>query len=159
LKRAIHAIDPIQRLKLLRFRLDEIKDGELSETDFHREIQETFVSVRDAHTHYLLPRPFLGRVAFLPFLVDEYFERNDDGVREQKFMVSHLAESFAHRYFERGVEILYWNGVRIKRAIEDNGEKQPGSNPEARFARGLSALTIRDLHLSLPPDEEWVTIT
>jgi hypothetical protein len=44
--------------------------------------------------------------------------------------------------FERGVEVLAWNGVPIVRAIEINGESQAGSNPDARFARGLDNLTI-----------------
>ena len=39
--------------------------------------------------------------------------------------------------FEPGVDVLYWNGVPIKRAIELNGESQAGSNIDARFARGL----------------------
>ena len=57
------------------------------------------------------------------------------------------------------MEVLYWNGVPIKRAIELNGETQAGSNIEARFARGLDNLTIRPLETSLPPDERWVAFT
>jgi len=53
---------------------------------------------------------------------------------------------------------LGWNGVPIARAIEINGESQAGSNPDARFARGLDNLTIRPLNSSLPPDEHWVDI-
>jgi hypothetical protein len=61
--------------------------------------------------------------------------------------------------FVAGVEVLYWNGVPIKRAIELNGESQAGSNIDARVARGLDNLTIRPLETSLPPDEIWVNIT
>jgi C-terminal processing protease CtpA/Prc len=157
LKRSIHAIDPIQRLTLFKLKVDQNGD-EISETAFHRELQETFTSLRDVHTRYTLPKPFRGHVAYLPFLVEEYFE-TEHGEKKQKFMVSHLAEGFTHRSFERYVEILYWNGVPIRRAIEINGDRQPGSNIDARFARGLEALTIRELKLSLLPDEEWVTIT
>ena len=46
----------------------------------------------------------------------------------------------------------------IVRAIEINGESQAGSNPDARFARGLDNLTIRPLNSTLPPDEMWVDI-
>ena len=49
--------------------------------------------------------------------------------------------------------MLAWNGVPIVRAIEINGESQAGSNPDARFARGLDNLTIRPLNSTLPPDE------
>ena len=54
--------------------------------------------------------------------------------------------------------MLGWNGVPIARAIEINGESQAGSNPDARFARGLDNLTIRPLNSSLPPDEHWVDV-
>jgi C-terminal processing protease CtpA/Prc len=74
-------------------------------------------------------------------------------------VVTHLNPGFEHPTFKIGVEVLYWNGVPIKRAVEINGESQAGSNLEARFAAGLSALTIRAMIGSLPPDENWVVIT
>ena len=158
LKRAIHAVDPIRRLELLKFNLEEMNYNELpSEMQFHDEMETIFTSTRDLHTNYLLPAPFNQKTAYLPFLIEEYFESNR---KERKFLVSHLAEWFPqHPTFKKGVEVLYWNGVRIRRAIEINGESQAGSNLEARFARGLDALTIRPLIRSLPPDEEWVVIT
>ena len=69
-----------------------------------------------------------------------------------------LSEDGREARFERGVEVLAWNGVPIVRAIEINGESQAGSNLDARFARGLDNLTIRPLNSSLPPDEAWVDI-
>ena len=169
LKRAMHAVDPIQRLKLLRFRLMGMKDGELpNEMLFHQRMLEIFASTRDLHTMYLLPAPFKDHIAYLPFLIEQYFESAKKGGRVEKFMVSRVAEYF-HRSipdagpevlaFEPGVEVLYWNGVPIKRAIELNGESQAGSNVDARFARGLDNLTIRPLETSLPPDEIWVNVT
>lgn len=169
LKRAMHAIDPIQRLRLLRFRLMESKEGGLQDgMQFHKRMLEIFASTRDLHTIYLLPAPFRDRVAFLPFLIEQYFEGRSGGEQTEKFMVSRVVEAFIQRNpnagpevvnFEPGVEVLYWNGVPIRRAIEINGEAQAGSNLEARFARGLDNLTIRPLDTSLPPDETWVTIT
>ncbi len=169
LKRAMHAIDPIQRLKLLKFRLSEMKENELPpEMVFHRRILEIFASTRDLHTLYLLPEPFRDRVAYLPFLIEQYFEGDNKGERVEKFMVSRVVTEFYQSVpnagpevlsFAPGVEVLYWNGVPIRRAIEINGETQAGSNPEARFARGLDNLTIRPLETSLPPDEQWVTVT
>jgi C-terminal processing protease CtpA/Prc len=167
LKRAMHAIDPIQRLKLLKFRL-ETKHRMEDETQFHKRLLEIFASLRDIHTGYLLPSPFKNRVAFLPFLVEQYFETDRQGNRLEKFLVSRVAtRQFysaikSHREgaaFKPGVEILYWNGVSVRRAIEINGEIQSGSNLDARFARGLDNLTIRPLITSMPPDEEWVDIT
>jgi C-terminal processing protease CtpA/Prc len=169
LKRAMHAIDPIQRLRLLKFRLMESKDESLlNGRDFHKRMVEIFASTRDLHTLYLLPAPFRDRVAFLPFLIEQYFEGSSRRNRTEKFMISRVVEEFIqHRRnggpevvdFEPGVEVLSWNGVPIRRAIEINGEMQAGSNPEARFARGLDNLTIRPLDTSLPPDETWVDIT
>ena len=44
LKRALHAIDPIQRLQLLRLR-----HAALDEREFHSELIDIFVSLRDLH--------------------------------------------------------------------------------------------------------------
>jgi C-terminal processing protease CtpA/Prc len=186
LKRAMHAIDPIRRLKLLKFRLEKVEGEMESETQFHKRLLEIFASLRDLHTHYVLPAPFRGRMAFLPFLIEQYFvskktrkqaarglrkkarKVNCKDERDEKFIVSRIVHKFIRSSakagpelvsFQRGVEVVSWNGVPIKRAIELNGERQAGSNLEARFARGLDSLTIRPLDLSLPPDEEWVDVT
>ena len=189
LKRAMHAIDPIRRLKLLRFRLEGRESKMEDEMQFHRRLLEIFASLRDVHTHYQLPGYFYNQMAFLPFLIEQYFEPRKTrkqaarGLRQgmksaskekgrdelvEKFMVSRIASGF-HRSgahagpevanFKPGVEVLFWNGVPIQRAIERNGETQAGTNPEARFARGLDSLTSRPLDLSLPPDEDWVSLT
>ena len=164
LKRAMHAVDPIQRLKLMKFSYSEMNEHEMtSEMVFHQRLLEIFTSARDIHTMYLLPAPFDEMVAYLPFLIEGYFEGH-----KQKFMVSRVVDAYydplrdkspEYFYLEPGVEVLYWNGIPIERAIEINGEKQAGSNREARFARGLDNLTIRPLDTSLPPDEMWVTLT
>ena len=186
LKRAMHAIDPIRRLKLLQFRLEKVEGEMESETQFHKRLLEIFASLRDLHTHYQLPAPFRGRMAFLPFLIEQYFvpkktrkqaarglrkkarKVNCKDERDEKFIVSRIVHKFIRSSakagpefdsFREGVEVVSWNGVPIKRAIELNGETQAGSNLEARFARGLDSLTIRPLDYSLPPDEEWVDVT
>ena len=64
-KRAMHGIDPLRRLRLLRRRLDDIP----SEIAFHKEMTEIFTSLRDLHTNYVLPSYFGSMVAFLPFRV------------------------------------------------------------------------------------------
>ena len=50
MKRAIHAIDPIQRLKLLRFRLAEEQASLEPTLHFHRRMLSIFGSTRDLHT-------------------------------------------------------------------------------------------------------------
>jgi cytosine/adenosine deaminase-related metal-dependent hydrolase len=154
LKRAMHAVDPVQRLRLLRDRLSTLTDETMGpEAELHRELADIFASVRDLHTNYLLPSPFGERTAFLPFLV----ERLTDP--PERFVVSKVAGGLAHPTFVPEVEVLHWNGVPVRRAIEANARHQGGGNPAASFARGLDALTIRPLVRSLPPDEDWVVIT
>jgi C-terminal processing protease CtpA/Prc len=165
LKRAMHAIDPIQRLKLLKFRIETAGKEMYSGMQFHQRILEIFASLRDLHTLYLLPVPFKSHTAFLPFLIEQYFEKQRRKPADRflitrvvdEFMPARAAAEWAE--FKAGVEVLYWNGIPIRRAIEINGDSQAGSNPEARFARGLDNLTIRPLETSLPPDEKWVDIT
>jgi len=169
LKRAMHAVDPIQRLKLIRFRLLELKESQLpSQMQFHQQMMEIFGSNRDLHTLYMLPSPFRDHVAYLPFLIEQYFSRTSTGARVDRYTVSRISQPYFDSLSERGpevltfqpgVEVLYWNGVPIKRAIELNGQSQAGSNIDARFARGLDNLTIRPLESSLPPDERWVNLT
>jgi hypothetical protein len=154
LKRAMHSIDPVQRLKLLLQTLELSPfESELSETEFHRELTEVFMSVRDLHTNYLLPAPFNRMTAFLPFMVEDYF---DDGNR--RYLVSHVTPGFSHPTFVKGVEVIHWNGMPIDRAVINNAYRYAGSNREARIAREVETLTIRALRIALPPDEEWVTI-
>jgi C-terminal processing protease CtpA/Prc len=148
LKRAMHAVDPLQRLRLLRHRLEEFP----SELAFHAEMIDIFTSLRDLHTNYLLPDPFRGAAAVLPFRVEAFFE---GGVR--KFLAV-VAPNFSHLTFVSGVEVLHWNGIPIERAVEIAAARHAGSNPEARFARGLAGLTARPMVISPPPDEEWVIV-
>lgn len=154
LKRAMHSIDPTQRLKLLLQTLEQETAATLpSEAEFHRELTEIFTSVRDLHTNYLLPAPFNKMTSFLPFMVEDYF---DGGKR--RYIVSHVASGFHHPTFVQGVEILYWSGVPIERAVLSNAHRYAGSNLEARHARGVQTLTSRALKISLPPDEEWIIV-
>src|SRR5262249_13637035 len=73
LKRAMHAVDPLQRLRILRQRDDK------SCRAFHDEMLAIFHALRDLHTGYVLPSYYQQRTAFLPFLVEEYFEDRGPG--------------------------------------------------------------------------------
>ncbi|HSK40325.1 MAG TPA: S41 family peptidase [Arenibaculum sp.] len=150
LKRAMHAVEPIQRLKLLRQRLDT-----KSVRGFHDEMIAIFHGLRDLHTNYVLPVSYHGKTAFLPFLVEDCFDGNPPG---RRYVVTGLRPDLVPADFTRGVLLTYWNGMPIDRAVELNAEREAGSNEDARHARGLEALTIRPMHLTAPPDEEWVTV-
>jgi cytosine/adenosine deaminase-related metal-dependent hydrolase len=154
LKRAMHAVDPVQRLRLLKYRLEKTPVDQLPpEIEFHQEMTNVFTSTRDLHTNYLLPTPYREKSAFLPFMVEEYYE---DG--EPKYLVSKVVGDVGPPSFQEGVEVLYWNGIPIRQAVVINAERQAGSNMDARRARGLDALTIRPLVRMRPPDEDWVTL-
>ncbi|MGI9596805.1 MAG: S41 family peptidase [Acidimicrobiales bacterium] len=154
LKRAMHAADPVQALRLLAHQLESTTASNMGpESEFHAEMLRIFASVRDLHTNYLLPAPFASRVAFLPFDAEEYFV---DGTRH--YQVSHLVPGFTHPTFEEGVELTSWSGVPMDRAVEVNADRFAGSNLAARHARGLQFLTLRPLIQSLPPDENWVEV-
>jgi cytosine/adenosine deaminase-related metal-dependent hydrolase len=154
LKRAMHAVDPLQRLRLLRYRLDEVDEGTAGpEMAFHQELAEIFMALRDLHTSYRLPSPFSEKTAWLPFLIEEYYEHE-----RPHYLVTKVVGGAGPASFVPQVEVLYWNGMPIERAVELNAARQAGSNAAARLARGLNSLTIRPLSAGLPPDEEWVTL-
>jgi C-terminal processing protease CtpA/Prc len=154
LKKAMHSIDPVQRLRLLLQALEMTPPSrQLSEFEFHAEITDIFTSVRDLHTNYLLPAPFNEMTAFLPFMVEDYIDHG-----KRRYLVSHVADGFRHPTFRPGVEIVYWNGTPIDRAVANNAQRYAGSNPDARHARGVQTLTTRALIIAPPPDEEWVVV-
>jgi Peptidase family S41 len=149
LKRAMHAVDPLQRLRLLKHR-----SASLSEPAFHAELISIFTRLRDLHTNYILPEPLQSLTAYLPFRIDEFFEGG-----EQRYVVTQVKPGTEDPTFKRGVLVTHWNGVPIHRAVEVNADREAGSNLDARHARGLASMTIRPLAMSLPPDEEWVVVT
>lgn len=167
LKIAMYAVDPCSKLRLLRRHLDQpnIPKDNL-ELNFHKEMLNIFTSLRDLHTKYLLPEPYSSHYAFLPFYIESFVEEG-----QTKFLVTQvgipddlkplLPPNFDPNLpvtFKKGVEVEYWNGIPIGRVVDINADKIAGSNPAARFARGLEFLTLRPLGVSLPPDEEWVII-
>ncbi|MEI5101900.1 hypothetical protein RB200_29520 [Streptomyces sp. PmtG] len=142
LKRAMHATDPLQRLRLLERRL-----APLSELQFHAELTDVFRSLRDLHTVYQLPDPYRGHVATLGFLVERYSD--PDGTPHH--IVSKIDPSLVHAGLDVGAEIEAWNGVPIERAVERHAAAQAGSHADARLARGLESLTLRPLRTTPPP--------
>jgi hypothetical protein len=148
LKRAMHAIDPIQRLRLLSQHLDL-----LSERQFHDELIDIFTELRDLHTNYVLPSPFADQTAVLPFLVEEFIDAG-----ALRYIVTKVAQGITAEGFEPGIAVTSWNGIAFDRAVELNADRQAGSNLDARRARGVEAMTIRWLGMSPMPDEDWVIV-
>ena len=67
LKRAMHGVDPVQRVKVLRGRADALSDA-----DFRRQLQRIFLTTRDMHTAFTFSDGG-ERVAVLPFRLDRCF--------------------------------------------------------------------------------------
>jgi hypothetical protein len=153
LKEAMHAANPVQALRLLKDRLADATNSTVgSEFEFHAEMLRIFLSVRDLHTNYVLPKPFADQVAFVPFDIEQYV----DGT--PRYLVSHIVPGFTHPSFTEGVEVRAWNGIPIHRAVEVIANRHGGSNRAARHARGVQLLTQRPLMRHLPPDEAWVEV-
>jgi len=155
LKVAMHAVNPLQRLRVIRAQLERQTESTMQpEWAFHAEVAGVFHSVRDLHTNYLLPAPFAGKIAYLPFMIEK---SHDDG--RDHYLVTRTVAGLTAPHFGVGVEVTHWNGTTIARAVALNGAKFAGSNAAANLARGLDSLTLRPLVMQLPPDEEWVEVT
>jgi hypothetical protein len=149
LKRAMHAVDPVQRLRLLTHRLDAMSDRE-----FHAELLDIMIELRDLHTNYFLPSPYAGRLAFIGVLIERFGDADTP-----RYVVSKTFEHLvAEPTLTTGVELTHWNGAPIELAVWRNADREAGSNLPARMARGLESLTLRSLGASLPPDEDWVDL-
>lgn len=159
LKEAMHAVRPVQRLRVLRRRLEEEPDAWTGrqELRLHNLLTDVFLSVRDLHTSYLLPQPYRDYTAFLPFLVRPFIDSG--GTR--RYLVTRVVDDFTfpNPDFGREAEILTWNGVDIETAVEMNAQQTAGSNLAARHARGVDALTVRPMNVALPPEADWVNVT
>lgn len=133
LKVAMHAVNPVQRLRVLRARLERQTDATAEpEWQFHRELSSTFHSVRDLHTNYLLPAPFAGKIAFLPFQLERCFTA--DGT--EQYLVARTVTGFDG--LEVGAEVTHWNGTPIARAVALNGAIFAGSNTAANLSAAWS---------------------
>jgi C-terminal processing protease CtpA/Prc len=181
LKVAMHAVNPIGRLRILQNYLEEAGPNTINqELIFHEEMLDIFNSLRDLHTNYSLPSPYSVCYAFLPFNVQSCVKETKETTsreivklqRDMQFIVTdvlsadNLKNFLPPNYefhipptFKRGVEITYWNGIPMQRAVDINANKVGGSNPAARFKRGLENMTLRWMGSDLPPDEEWVSIS
>jgi C-terminal processing protease CtpA/Prc len=148
LKRAMHAVDPLQRLRLLRHR-----SAGLTDARFHDELLRIFIGLRDLHTNYILPSHYRG-FAFLGVLIEQYEDNEPHWIVSKVF--DHLV---GDPNLVVGAEVTHWNGTPMATAVERNAEREAGSNWPARMARGLENMTLRPVRMSLPPDEDWVELT
>ena len=150
-KRAMYAIEPSQRLRLLRHRLPQLTDAQ-----FHAELLRVFIELRDLHTNYILPAPYQGPFAFLGILLEQYWV---DGT--PKWLVSKVFDNITgDPNLAAGVEVTHWNGSPIALAVARVADLEAGSNAAARTARGLENMTLRSLaHVASPRTRTGSTCT
>ncbi|NJN07617.1 MAG: hypothetical protein HC836_00535 [Richelia sp. RM2_1_2] len=149
LKRARSAVNPLQRLQLLKYGLVK-----MNEFHFQQQMIGIFTELRDLHTVYLPPMPYQSINFVLPFLMEEFYEGN-----QRFYVVSHVHEDFEHPNFHKGVIITHWNGIPIERAIELNSMRIYGSNENSSRIHSLNSMTVRSGSKYLVPDEEWLYIS
>lgn len=149
-KRAGYASDPVQALQLLRGRVADMSDAE-----FHLTISGLVVDLRDAHTSYSGPASLEGRVAVLPFLVEQYGAADAPSFLVTKVSGRRLIKD---ERFRAGVLLESWNGIPFARAVEIYADRETGGRSDARRARALESLTLRSLRFAPPPDEMWVDV-
>ena len=145
----MHAIDPLQALRLLRHRL-----ADLSETEFHVQLQRIFLGLHDLHTNYILPSRYAG-FAFLGI----FLERCIDNGRTAYLVTKTFDHITGDPQLQAGVEVTHWNGTPIQLAVAANAAREAGSNKAAQLAQGLQNMTLRAINMSLPPDEDWIDVT
>jgi hypothetical protein len=155
LKKARRGIDPISQLRALDDAVERRRTQPLEPREFHNGMLDIFKALGDVHTAYRLPEPAIGAIAFLPFLVNAYF---NDGDHRPHFIVSHVLWKPDGEPFDRGMEVVSWNGTSIEDAIKRSSDFEEGSNPAHDFALGLQSMTVRWLGASFEPDVPWVVV-
>ncbi|HYO58017.1 MAG TPA: hypothetical protein VEU50_35095, partial [Archangium sp.] len=131
--------DPIGQLGALRRQRPETR------LRLYQELLSVFARLGDRHTRCSLPEPFASSVAFLPFMVGEFFEHGERRLAVLRSGTNAL---------ERGDLIVSWNGVPVMDVIHRHMAWQHGANQEARRAKAVQTLTFRPLALMPPPGEE-----
>ena len=154
-KRATYGRDPVQHLRLLRQRAADL-DG----WSFHDEMVRITTDLRDAHTRYVGPASLDRWVALLPFLLEAFNPAHAARLIVSKTVPFGDAQQtdFVAKGFVPGVEVTYWNGTPIRRAVDLHADRETGGRPDARLARALESLTVRPLRYGRLPDEHWVTV-
>jgi hypothetical protein len=148
-KRAMYAIDPVQQLRLLERRLPELSDEQ-----FHAEMHQVLVGLRDGHTSYRFPGDYQTHLASLGIMIERYWQ---DG--KPHWLISKINRTLVtDAELIRGADVTHWNGSPIGVAVARHSELEVGGNEAARLARGLERMTERVLLVSPLPDEDWVDL-
>lgn len=137
--------------------------GRGSVVDFHNRMIAIFQKIDDRHTAYRPPVPLSDIIAFLPFQVREFYapsKAGDFSVLRPNYTVSDVAAKaqFSNPAFEKGVQIVTWNGVAISEAVMEEGREGFGSSRHAKHRLGLKSLTVKRLMFERIPRRDDVEV-
>jgi hypothetical protein len=142
--------DPGENLAVTSSQLDT-----LGEMDFHSHVSAAFGIVMDPHTWYGLPAPWRSAVAFLPFQLGFWTDRE----RNTHFVVTAVMNAAAngglgHPFFRPGAEILRWNNNEIESELSRQAMgRLPVPFGETKMTHWISPATVVPLRFCLPPGE------
>jgi hypothetical protein len=147
--------DPGENLAALSSQLDT-----LGEMEFHSRVSAAFAMVMDPHTWYGLPAPWRSAVAFLPFQLGFWMDRD----RGTHFVVTAVMNAtpnggLGHPFFRPGAEILRWNGADTQSALSRQAlERLPVPWGETKMTHWIRPATAVPLRFCLPPDDPSATL-
>ncbi|MFL5349593.1 MAG: S41 family peptidase [Hyalangium sp.] len=152
LKESMLGVRLAQQARLLRANVDFYPD----DLSFMAAVIQLSTGIRDPHTRMVLPEPWSALRAYLPFLIEEYF----DDAGKPRYIVTKLPPAMdLGEDFVPGVEVTHWNGEPMHSRIQRLGRSMSGANYAARFRAALQALTTRTLAYDLPPEEDFVMLS
>jgi len=147
--------DPVENLAALSSQLDD-----LGELEFHSRVSAAFAMVMDPHTWYGFPAPWRSAVAFLPFQLGFWMDRQ----RNTHFVVTAVMNATpnggqGHPFFRRGAEILRWNGNDIQCELSRQAlARLPVPWGETKLTHWIRPATVVPLRFCLPPDDPAATL-
>ena len=144
LKEPMHAVNPVQRLRLIRARLERQTPTSMSPSGASTRVSTS--STRFATCTRTTCFPRLRGPCRLPSVPDREGPRRRDRPLPRNPDRGRL-HSRGVRCRRRGHPL---EGTPIARAVENNGALVAGSNRAANLARGLESLTLRPLVIELP---------
>ncbi len=110
IKRAAFAIDPVQELNLLLENQTENSD----QLSFFKQILNITNKLRDRHTTITLPEPWKNIVAYLPIIVEKFFEQG-----KAIHIISRKLFGYVNDDIILGTRITHWNGTPINLYVRD----------------------------------------
>lgn len=148
------SVDPEENLATVSAQTDA-----LGEMDFHSRVIAAFGIVLDPHTWYGLPAPYRGAVAFLPFQLGFWMDRD----RNTHFVVTKVMNAakdggLGHPFFSPGAEILRWNSEDTQSFLSRQSlERLPVPWGETKLAHWTRTATVVPLRFCQPPDDTQAT--